>query len=294
MHLKQLLKALLDAFEHIVLRPFCRRNSIFKCTYIWTFALNYISLLDTLPIQPADPNSPIPLYFQVENDLRRLIYEEILPAGAIVPPEHELTKAYQVSRHTIRQALARMEADDLISRGAGRGTVVKQRKNLTMLSVARSFTTEMEAQGYTTRSEILEKASGTVGDHPIQALEKLAGTPCLSLTRLRFADNEPVCLQYSTILTSQCPDLGKHNFESASLYEVLSEHYKLYIHDIQYSLSAISADKIVAEQLGVGKDAPLLSVTTRASLKDGSVMEYSESLYRADKYQYSISHQIKG
>ena len=246
-----------------------------------------------LDIKPVDQGSPIPLYFQVENDLRRLIYEEILPPGSIVPPEHELSKAYQVSRHTIRQALARIEADDLISRGAGRGTVVKQRKNLTMLSVARSFTTEMEALGYKTRSEILERVNGVVGDHPIDALDSLAGTPCLSLTRLRFANDEPVCLQYSTILTTHCPDLHEQDFSKASLYEVLSEKYKLYIHEIQYSLSAIQADKMVAKQLGVQNNAPLLSVTTMALLEDGNIMEYSESLYRADKYQYSISHQLK-
>ncbi len=248
---------------------------------------------EELPIQPADPHSPIPLYFQVENDLRRLIYEDRLPAGSIVPPEHELSKMYQVSRHTVRQALSRMEHDDLISRGAGRGTIVKTRKDLTTLSVARSFTAEMQALGYETRSQVLEVTAGIVGDPPIPALAAYKDAPCLNLTRLRFADDEPVCLQHSTILTSQCPDLHKFDFSTVSLYKVLSENYQLYISQIDYSLSAIRADKVTAEQLGVENDAPLLAVSTTASLKDGSIMEYSESHYRADRYHYSISHRLK-
>lgn len=249
-------------------------------------------MLESLPIQPADTQSPIPLYFQVEQDLRRLIYEEVLPPGSVVPPEHELSKAYQVSRHTIRQALGRIESDDLIERGAGRGTIVKPRKNLTSLSVARSFTTEMEALGYTTRSEILEKATGRIDASQHALLSSYVGAPSLNLTRLRFADDEPVCLQYSTILTTQCKGLGKHNFAAASLYKVLSERYKLYIKHIQYGLSAQLANKNVAGLLKVKLGDPLLAVTTTAYLDEGAIIEYSESLYRADRYEYSIVHQL--
>ncbi len=243
-------------------------------------------------IQPTDPTSPIPLYFQVENDLRRLIYEEGLQPGETVPPEHELARAYQVSRHTIRQALARLEADDLISRGAGRGTTVKPRKNLTKLSVARSFTTEMEALGYTTRSDIIEMSEDVVLESPVEALQKYAGAACLNLTRLRFANDEPVCIQYSTILTDKCPDLAEHNFATRSLYEVLSETYQLYISEIQYGLSAQLADRVMAELLHIDKNTPLLVVSTTALLENGDVMEHSESFYRADRYQYSITHQL--
>ncbi len=249
--------------------------------------------LKDLEIKPADPTSPVPLYFQVENDLRRLIYGQELPPGSIIPPEHELSKAYQVSRHTIRQALSRIEADDLISRGAGRGTIVKPRQHLTLLSMARSFTAEMEARGYSTRSQILDKTAGIVGDSPDPALEAYTGSPCLNLTRLRFADDEPVCLQYTTIITTRCPDLIEHDFKSTSLYKVLSENYQLYIAAFEYSLSALPADKMLAKQLGIEKDTPVLGVTTTARLDDQQIMEHTESYYRADKYKYVIAHQLK-
>lgn len=221
-----------------------------------------------------------------------MIYEDVFLPGDTLPPEHELAKAYQVSRHTIRQALARIEADELISRGAGRGTVVQPPKNLTRLSVARSFTTEMEAQGYATSSKVLELATDVLTEPPTDVMHAYAGMPCLNLSRLRFADDEPVCLQYSTILTTRCPDLSKHDFRTQSLYQVLSEDYQLYITEIQYGLSAQLADRATAELLQIEKNAPLLVVSTTALLETGEIMEHSESFYRADRYQYAISHKL--
>ena len=40
-----------------------------------------------LPIQPVDSQSPVPLYHQINLDLRRMIAERIIPPGSILPPE---------------------------------------------------------------------------------------------------------------------------------------------------------------------------------------------------------------
>jgi len=66
-----------------------------------------LSLKD-LPITPVDPHSPLPLYYQIENDLRALLQAGYLNAGDLLPPELELARAYGVGRHTIRTSLARL------------------------------------------------------------------------------------------------------------------------------------------------------------------------------------------
>ena len=78
--------------------------------------------LSDLTVACLDPNSRVPLYHQIEKDLRRLIIEGKIPVEAILPPEKALGEAYNVGRHTIRMALSRLAADGLISRRAGHGT----------------------------------------------------------------------------------------------------------------------------------------------------------------------------
>jgi DNA-binding LacI/PurR family transcriptional regulator len=52
------------------------------------------------------------------------IGEGVYPAGAVLPSERELTEEFGVSRVTVRNAIERLEARNLVSRAAGRGTYV--------------------------------------------------------------------------------------------------------------------------------------------------------------------------
>jgi len=79
--------------------------------------------IDDLPIQRVDPQSPIPLYHQINRELRRMIEEHIIPPGSILPPEIEICQAYGVGRQTVRQAIARLVDDNLVDRYAGWGNL---------------------------------------------------------------------------------------------------------------------------------------------------------------------------
>src|SRR5262249_24808309 len=78
-----------------------------------------------LPVKPVDPDSPVPLYHQIEVDLRVLIQSGQLAPDDVLPPESELCHVYGVGRQTMRMALARLVDDNLIARRAGQGTFVK-------------------------------------------------------------------------------------------------------------------------------------------------------------------------
>ena len=52
-----------------------------------------------------DKNSPIPLYFQLEEILKERIETGELQTGDLLSSEKELSEKYKISRPTIRQAL---------------------------------------------------------------------------------------------------------------------------------------------------------------------------------------------
>lgn len=246
--------------------------------------------ISELSIAPIDADSPIPLYHQIENDLRRLIGSGKLCPNATLPPEKDLCRAYGVSRHTMRKALARLVADDLISRRAGRGTTVTVRADRMEFFLDRSFTRQMADMGRTAHSSVLKLATDVIDGTCPGVFRNYVGSDCLHLVRIRFGDDEPIGLQSSVILMERCPGLEQHDFNSASLYDVLSTEYQMVISEIRHAISAVVADEFQAELLQVEHNAPLLLVKTTAFLDDGQVIEFTVSYYRADRYEYRTTN----
>jgi GntR family transcriptional regulator len=73
---------------------------------------------------------PIPLYFQLQQDLLARIRAGELQPGAPLPTEEQLTQAYGVSRITVRRALEALLQEGLISRRRGVGTFVARAPGL--------------------------------------------------------------------------------------------------------------------------------------------------------------------
>lgn len=241
-----------------------------------------------LPLTRANAESPIPLYHQIEDDLRRLIDRGVLVLGDVLPPEVELCKGYGVGRQTMRTALNRLAADHLIVRKAGRGTVVQAPVRRAQFYLDRSFTSQMADMGLTAWSKVLRASTGVIEANAPRPL--LVGSPCFYLDRLRFGGDEPVGLQYATIITGLCPGLEHHDFRHRSLYDVLSEEYSLDITEITHTIGAAVADSMRAGLLCVTVGSPLLTVKTCAYVADRRIIELTQSYYRADKYEYYTTH----
>jgi GntR family transcriptional regulator len=241
-----------------------------------------------LQITPVDPDSPIPLYYQIEADLRRLINSGELSPGAVLPPELVLCQGYGVGRHTMRRALSRLNADNLIVRYAGRGTFVKQLVDRKEFLLDRSFTRQMAEMGKRAHSQVLELSEGVLDTDSPRWLQKYLGARYVYLARLRFGDEEPIGLQYTTVITELCPGLGTHDFDTSSLYDVLSRDYGLVTTKISHTVNAVAANAYQAELLQVSEGEPLLLVKTTAFLDNRQIIEHTVSYYRADKYEYSI------
>lgn len=248
-------------------------------------------ILSDLNISTVIPNSPLPLHYQIKADLKTIISSGKLKPGDMLPSEVALSKAYGVGRQTMRQAILRLVDENILERKAGRGTIVVNQEDRLKFYIDRSFAQQMVEMGMTSHSEVLKISSSMIDATSPESLQVKSGAQSLILVRLRFGDQTPIGIQYTTIITNLCPDLINHDFNTESLYNILWTEYKLPIVRINQVISAVKADEWHCSLLRIVAGAPLLLVRTTAYLDNGEPIESSTNYYRADKYWYSTSHE---
>lgn len=77
-----------------------------------------------------DRSSPLPLYFQLKEALRKEINAGRFNSNAAIPSEPEFVIHLHVSRATVRQAITELVHEGLLYREHGKGTFVREQQSL--------------------------------------------------------------------------------------------------------------------------------------------------------------------
>ena len=232
-------------------------------------------------LQPLHEASTLPLYQQLQRKLRLAIENRVLGADDALPPERDLAEELNVSRITVRKAIDGLVEEGLLIRKQGSGTFVTNRveKNFAKLT---SFSEDMRARGRKPRSVWLDRAAGTVTPGESLTLRSSPGTPVYRFSRIRYADDAPMALEYATVLADCLPSVES---VETSLYEALERTGNRPVRALQrlraVLLTAEQAQLLKAQE----KDAGLL-VERVGFLKDGRAVEFSQSFYRGDIYDF--------
>lgn len=232
-------------------------------------------------IDPLDENDHAPLYRQLQRSLRAAIEQKILAHDDALPAERDLAEEFQISRITVRKAIEGLVNEGLLTRRQGAGTFVTARveKSFSKLS---SFTEDMISRGRTPHSEWINCSTGTVTPEESLTLGLSPGSPVHRFNRIRFADNEPMALEYSTVPAFALP---ARDAVKTSLYEAL----EMTGHRPVRALQRLRAVLFTPEQAGLLKVAPRdagLLIERRGFLPDGRVVEVTQSYYRGDAYDF--------
>jgi GntR family transcriptional regulator len=226
-----------------------------------------------------DESSSLPLYLQLQRALRQAIESRALGPEDALPPERDLASDFHISRITVRKAIDGLITEGLLRQGSGTFVSARVEKNFSKLT---SFSEDMRARGRTPRSIFLKKSAGSVTPEESLALRSSPGTPVYRFHRIRFADDAPMCVEYATVLASCLPSLDA---VESSLYEALERTGNRPARALQ-RLRAVLFTAEQAELLQAKeKDAGLL-VERLGFLKDGRAVEFTQSYFRGDTYDF--------
>ena len=232
-----------------------------------------------------DEANRAPLYQQLTRALRDAIATNRLEAEEALPPEREMAEEFGISRITVRKALDALVGEGLLTRRQGAGTFVAPRaearveKNFSKLS---SFSEDMTARGRKPESVWLSRSSGAVTPEESLTLGLSPGTQVYRFARIRYADGEPMALEYSTI-AGFC--LSSETAVGESLYEALDRSGCRPVRALQ-RLRAVLFTGERAKLLTVDDGAPGLLIERRSFLKDGRAVEVTTSYSRGDAYDF--------
>ena len=136
-----------------------------------------------MSIVNIDPNSPLPLYAQVESILAAGIADGTFPPGSQLPNEDELVERYAVSRTTIRQTIQNLIRRGLIEIRRGKGTFVLQPKITQELTELSGFVEDMQSLGRQASARLLDKQVVPASESVARQLAVPAGTLVVRIQR---------------------------------------------------------------------------------------------------------------
>lgn len=227
-----------------------------------------------------DRAAAAPLWAQLEADLERRLQRGAFDAS--FPGEHELAEQYDVSRHTVREALRRMRGSGLLDSTRGRGTSVSRVGISQPLGALYSLFGSVESTGVEQRSRV--RVCEVRRDGEVAArLGCAADTDFVHLERLRLADGEPLALDRVWLLHELAAPLLDADFRHASLYGELARLTGIRLTGGRESISAQVPDAALRRLLGVGADVAVLAVV-RIGCLQGRPIELRESLIRGDRF----------
>ncbi|WP_202081670.1 GntR family transcriptional regulator [Caldalkalibacillus salinus] len=232
-----------------------------------------------------DKESPIPIYYQLEEHFRTLIEEGKLQPGDMIPSERELSEAFHISRMTIRQAITNLANEGLITRVKGKGTFVAEKKIEQSLGQLTGFSEDMRLRGMEPSTEILDFKEIEATTTESRELQLNPGDAIYHISRLRLADGQPMALEQSYLRKNEVHGLTESIVRS-SIYDYIENDLGLSLTHARQTIEPSLASDLESRMLKVEPHTPVLLIKRNSYLSDGTPLEYVKSVYRGDRYKF--------
>ncbi len=231
-------------------------------------------------------SSPVPLYFQVAEQIEGAIQGGQLAPGDRIANEVALADQLGLSRPTVRQAIQTLVDKGLLVRKRGVGTQVVNapiRRTVELTSLYDDLT----RSGLQPTTTVLGLELTHADEHARQRLNVSATEPVWRLDRLRAIKGEPLALMCN-IVPVAITDLERVDLEHTGLYE----HFRAQAINLRVAHQVIGArtvDSREAKLLGGRKGDPVLTMERTSYDDKGRAVEYGLHLYRPDRYAYETT-----
>lgn len=233
-------------------------------------------------MRPLDRSSPMPLWAQLEADLQTR-----LSAGEFherFPTDAELTDQYEVSRHTVREAVRHLNKSGVLRRERGRGTVVNDAGFEQSLGTLYSLFRSIEATGAVQNSEVVELAlrRNTVAAAELDLDEN---EELVYIERLRLADDLPLAVDRAWLPASFASPILDADFTHTALYDELERACGLRPTSGRERLTPVVPSASDRTLLKLRKSDAAFFLE-RLGVANGVKIEWRQTVIRGDRFRF--------
>lgn len=233
-----------------------------------------------------DRSSPVPLYFQVAQQLQQLIESGTLAPGTRLENEIALADQFGLSRPTMRQAMQHLVDKGLLARKRGVGTQVVNNRVRRQIELTSLFE-DLKRDGRRPRTELLSMQTAPASAKVAAALKLEPGADTVALRRLRYADDEPIAVMHNH-LPADLLSLTEEELIEHGLYELL-RRAGISLRTADQTIGARRATAAESRLLGESRGGTLLTME-RTVVGDASrPVEFGSHLYRASRYSFEMT-----
>jgi GntR family transcriptional regulator len=238
-----------------------------------------------------DPG-PIPLYHQLEQNLRARIHGAEFEPGALLPTEERICEEYGVSRITVRRALDALISQGLIVKKRGVGSFVAEHKpGVRSVRLVGSLDEFLAGAG-ALHTRFLSMASVVPPEAAAEALRLAPGEEAVRLELVAGLEGQPVGYLEIYLPPWAGDALEESDIESGlPTIRLLERKLNLRIVRAEQLIEAGSAGKDAAHYLDLSPSDPVLRVTRIYFAADGRPVEAVFVRYHPKHYRYAIEFQ---
>ena len=238
----------------------------------------------------VDPANPIPKYLQISAWLKELILTGRYQQGEKIPSEIRLAQMCAVNRNTLRQALAQLAAEGLLTKEKGRGTFISSAPSPPLkhkLKQISSFRDDLATLGIREKTILIKKSVSEASQHVADALVLGADGKVIAIHRLRTGDGIPFIYEESYLPCHMFKDIMGMDL-TGSMYRLITEHFQIVLARCEQTIQAVNLSGKIAKYLQLPENSAGIFMESVTYDANNIPVEVLCSYYRGDKYIFEV------
>lgn len=218
-------------------------------------------MIDCSHLIDLNKNDYKPLYIQLSEVLAEYIQTKGLYEGDALPSENELLAQYDISRTTIRQAMQRLESQDIVRKVRGKGTFVAASKSRESIRGFQNLEETLARKGIELSNILLEFKDTSPLNTWAKDLHLVEWKKIKLIRRLKLADKKPLAIEERLLPFELAQGILKTDFHTKPIFDLLEANPDNEIFRVTYTITNIPLTEEEADTLEVGLHASAIRRT---------------------------------